>query len=177
MSKFAKRIAAMVLAAAMMVSVGTEAFAANPSGTEGNTKSDTTITTTPASATEVNVTKASSTKDTLFVAGDQNGKVVKSIASSTVTDKKYSTITFEVYKRTKWKKNVLGGKAKKTKKVVIKKAKNAKKLIAKNFNAKAFKGFKGKIVVKKSAMTKKQFNKLKAKLKKGGFKGKISYKK
>ena len=176
MSKVAKRIAAMVLAAAMMVSAGTEAFASNPSGTSGNTKSDTTVTTNNASSDEVNVTKASSTKDTLFVAGKQKGKYVLSLASGTVSDKKYATITFEVYRRTKWKKNVLKSKAKKTKKVIITKAKDAKKLVAKKFNSKAFKGYKGKIIVKKSAMTKKEFNKLKKKLKKGGFKGKISRK-
>ena len=176
MSRLAKRMAAMVLAAAMMVCAGTEAFAANPSGGSGNTKSDTTITTTKASSDEVNVTKASSTKDTLFVAGKQKGKKILSLASGVVSNKKYKTITFEVYRRTKWKKNILKKNAKKTKKVIITKAKDAKKLVAKKFNSKAFKGYTGKIIVKKGAMTKKEFNKLKKKLKKGGFKGKISRK-
>lgn len=183
MSKFTKRIAAMVLAAAMLASTAAEVFAAGsptqgvPTPTPAPAPTTTIVTAPTSKDNEVSVTGASSVSDTLFIAGIQENKVVSAIASGTVSDKQYATITFEVYKRTKWGKNVLKGNAKKTKTVIITKASDAKKLVAKKFNAKAFKGFKGKIIVKKAAMTKKQFNKLKAKLKKGGFKGKISYKK
>lgn len=178
MGKAVKRLTAAILAAAMIMSVGTTVFAAG-SPTKGNNTPDTIITTKPAEkSNEVKVVGAQSTKDTLFIAGKQNGKYVKVIAKHTVKkDKKYSKITFELYKRTRVKKDVLTGKSKKSKKIVIKKAKTAKKLVAKHFSKYAFRGYKGTIVVKKSAMTRTQFNLLKKKLRNGGCKAKITYKK
>ena len=154
MRKFTKRFAAMILAATMLIASGTEAFAAT-SPTGGNK--------TPTKKT-----------DTLLVSADKQAKYKKTVPTS-VTSTQYKTITFEVYAKTKWKKNVLKGDAKKTTTVIIKKAPKAGRLKAKKFNSKAFKGYKGNIIVKKSAMKKKQFKLLKKKLKKGGFKGKISY--
>ena len=179
MYRFAKRMAALVLAGAMMVSAATSAFAATGSGTSGNTTTSEKVTTAADSKGDVKITSATSSKDTLFVAGLQKGKHVRTVNSGAIGSKKYSTITLELFERTSVKKNVINKKAKGTKKIIITKHKNAKKLKAKKFNKAAFKnlGKKCTIIVKKSAMTKKEFNKLKKKLKKGGFKGKIKYKK
>lgn len=173
-----KRLAAAILAAVMLMSAGTSVFAAG-SPTKGNSNPDTIITTKPAKkSSEIKVVGAQSTKNTLFIAGKQKGKYVKVIEKHTVKkNKKYDKITFELYKRTRVKKDVLTGKSKKSKKIIIKKAKSAKKLVAKHFSKYAFRGYKGTIVIKKSAMTRKQFNLLKKKLKSGGCKAKISYKK
>ena len=179
MNRLAKRMAALVLAGTMMVSAATSAFAATGSATGGNTKPSEQVTTAADSKGDVKITSATSSADTLFVAGLQSGKHVRTINSGAIGSKKYSTITLELFERTAVKKNVINKKAKATKKVIITKHKNAKKLKAKKFNKAAFKnlGKKCTIVVKKSAMTKKEFNKLKKKLKKGGFKGKIKYQK
>ena len=176
MYRLAKRMAALVLAGAMMVSAATSAFAAG-SPSSGNKTTDPAVKTAADTNGDLKITSATSSKDTLFVAGLQSGKHVKTINSGAIGSKKYKTITLELFQRTNVKKNVINKKAKKTTKVIITKHKNAKKLKAKKFNKAAFKNFKGKIIVKKSAMTKKEFNKLKKKLKSGGFKGKISYKK
>jgi len=178
MKKLAKRMAALVLAGAMMVSAATSAFAAG-SPTTGNTTVDPVIVTEADSNGDVKITSATSSQDTLFVAGMQSDKPVRTINSGAIGSKEYSTITLELFQRTKVKKNVINKNAKATKKVIITKHQNAKKLKAKRFNKAAFKnlGKKCTIIVKKSAMTKKEFNKLKKKLKKGGFKGKIKYKK
>ena len=177
MYKLAKRMAALVLAGAMMVSAATSAFAGSP--TSGNKTADPVIKTAADSKGDVKITSATSSKNTLFVAGLQKGKHVRTINSGAIGSKKYTSITLELFERTSVKKNVINKKAKATKKVIITKHKNAKKLKAKKFNKAAFKnlGKKCTIIVKKSAMTKKEFNKLKKKLKKGGFKGKIKYKK
>ena len=149
MSKVTKRIAALILAAAMMVTAAPSAFA-GPSAEQGNEPTSLTI--------EVKKSKKAAVK---------SGAVMK----------EYDTVTLVLYQRNKVKKTVLKGAGKNSKTVVITKAKKAKKLLAKRFDSKAFKGYKGTIIVKKSAMTKSEYKKLKAKLKKGGFKGKISYKK
>ena len=182
MNKLAKRMAALVLAGAMMVSAATSAFAAS-SPTKGNSSTKTFNTASDSSGdvkiTSTNANSSGASGSTLFVAGKQNGKHVRTITSGAIGVKKYSTITLELFERTKVKKNVINSKAKATTKIIITKHKNAKKLHAKRFNKAAFKnlGKKTTIIVKKSAMTKKEFNKLKKKLKKGGFKGKIKYKK
>ena len=178
MYRLAKRMAALVLAGAMMVSAATSAFAAG-SPANGNTNTSEKVTTAADSKGDVKITSATSSKDTLFVAGLQKGKHVRTVNSGAIGSKKYSTITLELFQRTSVKKNVISSKAKGTKKIIITKHKNAKKLKAKKFNKAAFKnlGKKCTIIVKKSAMSKKEFNKLKKKLKKGGFKGKIKYKK
>lgn len=149
MSKVTKRIAALILAAAMMVTAVPSAFA-DPSPVGGNEPTSVTI--------EVKKSKKAA---------------VKSGAVTTA----YDTVTLVLYQRNKVKKTVLKGAGKNSKTVVITKAKKAQKLLAKKFDSKAFKGYKGKIIVRKSAMTKSEYKKLKAKLKRGGFKGKISYKK
>jgi len=231
MSKFAKRMSALILAATMIASTAFSGYAAqspdkgntntkteektedNKTNTNTNTNQNTntntntnqntntntnqntntntnpakedpgkTILTTKKTSKkkEVALTNAKTTKDSmknLFVKGWINKKYVNKISTGAVNDKTYDKITFELWNRTKVKKNVLKGKAKKTKTVVITKTKKAHKLVAKRFNKKAFKGYKGKIIVKKFAMSKKQFKKLKKRLKKGGFKGKIVYKK
>ena len=158
MYRFAKRMAALVLAGAMMVSAATSAFAGSP--TSGNKTADPVVKTAADSKGDVKITSATSSKNTLFVVGLQKGKHVRTINSGAIGSKKYTSITLELFERTKVKKNVISKKAKK-------------------FNKAAFKnlGKKCTIIVKKSAMTKKEFNKLKKKLKKGGFKGKIKYKK
>ena len=177
MNRIMKRAAAFLVAASIAVSSAACAFAAG-SPTTGSTTPETTIATKPAKkSSEVKVVGAKSKTGNLFIAGKQGGRYVKEIAGRTVTDKKYDRITIECYKRTRVKSNILGGKAKKTKKVVIAKAKGSKKLLAKRFSKKAFKGYKGKIVVKKSAMTKKQYRLLKKRLKAGGFRGKMYYRK
>ena len=181
MRKFTKRFSALILAATMIASTAVSGYAASSPEKGNDDKGSTIITTEKTSKkNEVAVTNAKTSSDSLknlFIKGKINKKYVKTISSGAVSDKKYDKITFELYKRTRVKKNVLKGKAKKTKTVVITKAKTAKKLVAKHFNKKAFKGYKGKIIVKKAAMKKKEFKKLKKKLKKGGFKGKIYYKK
>ena len=161
MSKLAKRLAAMTLVASMILS--TAAFAA-PSPTGGNTDT-TNVTTSPIDDDNVEVTKATSTANTIVIDGVEDGKHVKVIAKGTVSDKAYDSITFECYRRTQFKANAVSGTAKKSKKIIITKRSTAKKLKAKNFHKNAFKGFKGTIIVKKSAMTKKEFKKLKKKLK------------
>ena len=181
MRKFTKRFSALILAATMIASTAISGYAAS-SPDKGNDDDGTTIIVTKktSKADELAVTSAKTTKASLknlYVKGWINKKYVNKISSGTVKDKKYDKITFELWNRTKISKNVLKGKAKKTKTVVITKTKKAHKLVAKRFNKKAFKGFKGKIIVKKFAMKKKEFKKLKKKLKKGGFKGKIYYKK
>ena len=177
MNKITGKLLTLLITASIALSTAACAFAAG-SPTTGNTTPETTIVTKPAKkSSEVKVVSAKSRTGNLFIAGKQNGKYVKVIAGKTINDKKYDKITLECYKRTRVKANVLGKKSRKTKTVVITKAKTAKKLIAKRFNKKAFKGYKGKIVVRKSAMTKKQYRLLKKKLKAGGFKGKMYYRK
>lgn len=186
MNRIMKRMTAFVFAASIALSSATGAFAGVGSPTQGNTKPEavtvteqtTVIMTKPGTkSTEVKVVGAKSKTSTLFIAGKQNGKTISVIAGKSVKGKKYSRVTIELYKSTKVKSNILAGKSKKTKKVVITKAKGSKKLLAKKFSKKAFKGYKGKIVVKKSAMTKKQYRLLKKRLRAGGFRGKMYYRK
>ena len=114
MYKLAKRMAALVLAGAMMVSAATSAFAGSP--TDGNTNTSEKVTTAADSKGDVKITSATSSKNTLFVAGLQKGKHVRTINSGAIGSKKYSTITLELFERTSVKKNVINKKAKKTKK-------------------------------------------------------------
>lgn len=181
MNKLAKKISALMLAAAVAVSAITPAFAAN-SPISGKSNSDTSIEATTTSGTTATITDVSSTGSKAVIPAYitmANGDVygIDAIASGAIKAK-YDQVTFIMNNNTRVKAKVFKTKAaKKTKKVVFKASAKGSKLTAKQFNKKAFKGFKGKIVIKKSAMSKKQYKKLVKKLRKGGFKGKIVRKK
>ena len=180
MSKLTKRVAVLFLTGAIVVSSAAMAFAAG-SPTAGKTTVDegvakVTVDTAKDGTADVTGVTPENKKTSVVVNAtvkDANG------ASYTVTTVKTSTltmpckaVTFNVNGGTKFEKQVVK-KGVKIKQINIKSA-DGTTFTAKDFNKKAFKGFKGKIKVAKNAMSKKQFNKLAKQLKKGGFKGKIS---
>ena len=173
MSKFGRKVSALLLAAAVAVSTAVPAFAAS-SPVSGKTGSDTTVYGDVNNET-VSIDKVVSEGKTAVVpgyvtSGDKTYSV-NEIKTGAIT-KKYNKVTLYLHSSTKVRKQIAKNKnAKKTKKIVIEAV--DKKLKASQFSKKAFKGFKGKIIVKKSAMSKKEFKKLVKRLRKGGFKGKI----
>ena len=173
MSKFGRKVSALLLAAAVAVSTAVPAFAAS-SPISGKTGSDTTVYGDVNNET-VSIDKVVSEGKTAVVpgyvtSGDKTYSV-NEIKTGAIT-KKYNKVTLYLHSSTKVREQIAKNKnAKKTKKTVIEAV--DKKLKASQFSKKAFKGFKGKIIVKKSAMSKKEFKKLVKRLRKGGFKGKI----
>ena len=173
MSKFGRKVSALLLAAAVAVSTAVPAFAAG-SPVSGKTGSDTTVYGEVKNET-VSIDKVVSKGKTAVVpgyvtSGDKTYSVSE-IKTGTIT-KKYNKVTLYLHSSAKVREQIAKNKnAKKTKKIVIEAV--GKKLKASHFSKKAFKGFKGKIIVKKSAMSKKEFKKLVKRLRKGGFKGKI----
>ncbi len=179
MFKFGKRIATLLLTAAMTVASVTSAFAVN-SPVSGKTYSDSTNSGFTTSGTTAKVTDLFSTSKSAVIAStitDTKTKktyTVDAIETGTIKAR-YKKVCLVLNDTTQVKKQIAKSKsARKTKKIVIKAA-SGKKLTAAQFDEKAFKKFKGKIIVRKGAMTKKQFEELvkKLKSKRGGFKGKI----
>lgn len=173
MSKFGRKVSALLLAAAVAVSTAVPAFAAS-SPVSGKTGSDTTVYGDVTNET-VSIDKVVSEGKTAVVPGDVTSGdktySVSEIKTGAIT-KKYNKVTLYLHSSAKVREQIAKNKnAKKTKKIVIEAV--DKKLKASHFSKKAFKGFKGKIIVKKSAMSKKEFKKLVKRLRKGGFKGKI----
>lgn len=172
MSKFGRKVSALLLAAAVAVSTAVPAFAAS-SPVSGKTDSDTTVY-GDAEKDTVSINKVVSEGKTAVVpgyvtSGDKTYSVSE-IKTGAIT-KKYNKVTLYLQSSTKVRKQIAkNANAKKTKKIVIEAV--GKKLKASQFSKKAFKGFKGKIIVKKSAMSKKEYKKLAKRLRKGGFKGK-----
>ena len=169
MSKFGRKVSALLLAAAVAVSTAVPAFAAS-SPVTGKTGSDTTVYGEVKNDT-VSVDKVVSKGKTAVVPGYVTSGD-KTYSVSEIKTKKYNKVTLYLHSSAKVREQIAKNKnAKKTKKIVIEAV--GKKLKASHFSKKAFKGFKGKIIVKKSAMSKKEFKKLVKRLRKGGFKGKI----
>ena len=182
MYKFGKRLAALALAAAVAMSSSVFASSVINSPVSGTTNDSNSTVSGKAISTnqDTDIAKAQSKTDTLVIASivkkDTRTFKVTRINTGAVSGKKYKQIKIFCRSNVKFKKQVIKGKSKKSKKLIITIASGQKKLKAANFDKKAFKGFKGQIIIKKKAMSKKQFNKLKAKLRKGGFKGKITRK-
>ena len=174
MSKFGRKVSALLLAAAVAVSTAVPAFAAS-SPISGKTGSDTTVYGEVKNET-VSIDKVVSKEKTAVVpgyvtSGDKTYSVDE-IKTGAIT-KKYNKVTLYLHSSTKVREQIAKNtNAKKTNKIVIG-AVDGEKLKASQFSKKAFKGFKGKIRVKKSAMSKKEFKKLVKRLRKGGFKRKI----
>lgn len=172
MSKFGRKVSALLLAAAVAVSTAVPAFAAS-SPISGKADSDTTVYGDVNNET-VSIDKVVSEGKNAVVpgyvtSGDKTYSVSE-IKTGAIT-KKYNKVTLYLHSSAKVREQIAKNKnAKKTKKIVIEAV--DKKLKASHFSKKAFKGFNGKIIVKKSAMSKKEFKKLVKRLRKGGFKGK-----
>ena len=179
MYKFRKRLAALVLAATVVMTSSVFASSVVNSPVSGTTNNSSSTVSGKALDTKQNtdIEKAKSTTKNLVIASivkqDTRTFAVTRINTGAVSGKKYNKITIYCKSNVQFQKQVIKGKSLKSKKLIITIANGQSKLKAKNFNKKAFKGFKGTITVKKKAMTKKEFNKLKKKLKKGGFKGTI----
>ena len=175
MNKLARKVSALLLAAAVTVTTVVPAFAAN-SPVAGNGDSNTKVSGIVQTDNTVAIDNVTSTTEAATIPASVTSKdktyAVSEIKTDTIKTT-YDRVTIVLNNFTKVRKSIaLSKEAKKTKKIVIKAA-NGQRVTASQFSKKAFKGFKGKVVVKKSAMSKKQFRKLKKKLRKGGFKGKI----